>query len=1035
MTLAPRAAIAVVVGIGDYRHAERIAPLRFATRDARAVAETLTNPAVCQFPPNQVVLLSNHEATRDQIVHRLSNWLPTQGRGTELAFIYFAGHGMVHTLGGHEEGYLLAHDTDPDDLITRGVAMSDVAHWIDAIQAKAVVVCLDCCHAGKVLAKGGAHREGTRDMELRPSLLAGMAGTGRFLIASCNEGQRSFESTDLGHGLFTYHLLQGMAGAADRDGDGQVSVAELFAYVSRAVAHEARTRFQEEQTPWTTAVYSDEVYLSRPRKLAPSEAVTVALNPQDTTAVLEELEAQLPHVDPEELRRALETLRQRPDRLAVPLLFRCLTHQAEGVRDQARRAIHALGWSQTEQVIQALARQNDSRMGDILEGFAAFEAHPDLVHLLDRLVDHLRGDLRHRAILLLERKRLSLELEKMVDLFREIRSPYQLQRVLGQGLCTAAYLARMDDTELDVVVRVLRPELATQPRVRTDFHDLTKKSVQFVHQNLVLTREARAFPDRGIYFAVRDYIDGVTLQKVLEGGKRFTPLQVVQIVRQLLGALMPVHQRGLAHGAIKPSNIFLRGSDQVILGDPSVPIHGLGVTLDRLCYDYRYVAPESLRGASPGPPADLYSIGCVAYELLCGEPPFVADSYQELTVRHLRDDIIPVSQRGQPPCWEEYLRWLLARDEKDRFADIYQAGEELLRVQQIVTPATPSVAAAPLLRDASLQQYQSRVSIVPFEPGKTVDEAAPINPETLKSAGLPQIPGYEVLEILGRGGMGVVYKARHLLLNRVVAIKVLPLGVTAADSLSRFHREAQSVAGLTHPNIVRVYDLGQFQGQWFISLEYVEGGTLSEVVRQGPLPPQRVAELMLDLARAIHHAHQHGIIHRDLKPSNVLLDSSGLAKIGDFGLAKSLEQPEMKLTMVGQIMGTPAYMAPEQATGKAGYATPQSDIYSLGTIFYEMLTGSSPFKAESVGQMLMKVMLEPPTPPHQLNPNVDRQLEIMCLKCLEKDPARRYQTAQALADELAAWLRGEAPVGVPVPEPPVSLWKRLFQRFRGQNKS
>jgi uncharacterized caspase-like protein len=250
-----RAGVALVIGVGEYLRAQRVEPLRFATHDAVALADALADPNLCAFPRDQVVLLTNGEARRDEVVQRLSRWLPEKARDTDLVVIYFAGHGIVQSIGGCEDGFLLPYDADPDDVVTRGVAMRDIAHWIGGLQTRAVVVCLDCCHAGKVLGQREPGPAG-RNMELRPAVLHGMAGSGRYLIASCDEGQKSFECAELGHGLFTYHLLRGIEGAADRDRDGRVGLAELFNYVSEAVSRDALRRFGQDQKPWTSATWA-----------------------------------------------------------------------------------------------------------------------------------------------------------------------------------------------------------------------------------------------------------------------------------------------------------------------------------------------------------------------------------------------------------------------------------------------------------------------------------------------------------------------------------------------------------------------------------------------------------------------------------------------------------------------------------------------------------------------------------------------------------------------------------------------------------
>src|SRR5262249_41478745 len=240
--------------------------------DARALARVLTDPEVCNFPDEGVALLADREAHRAELVSRLSRWLPeAAGDGVELALIYFAGHGVMHRAGGSEEGFLMPHDADPDDVVAHSVSMSDVAKWIGGINAHNVIVCLDCCHAGAVLQPppGGSLRGVERNLRLRPSVVKRLSGNGRFLLASCGHDQESLELEDLEHGLFTYHLLRGLTRDGDLDHDSKVTIEELFRYVSREVGRDASKRGHK-QTPWTSATYTEEVILStvRPRKAA-----------------------------------------------------------------------------------------------------------------------------------------------------------------------------------------------------------------------------------------------------------------------------------------------------------------------------------------------------------------------------------------------------------------------------------------------------------------------------------------------------------------------------------------------------------------------------------------------------------------------------------------------------------------------------------------------------------------------------------------------------------------------------------------------
>jgi tRNA A-37 threonylcarbamoyl transferase component Bud32 len=277
----------------------------------------------------------------------------------------------------------------------------------------------------------------------------------------------------------------------------------------------------------------------------------------------------------------------------------------------------------------------------------------------------------------------------------------------------------------------------------------------------------------------------------------------------------------------------------------------------------------------------------------------------------------------------------------------------------------------------------------------------------------PSVPGFEIVEELGRGGMGVVYKARQTSLNRFVALKMILAGPYAgAEHLARFKLEAEAVAGLDHPAIVRIHEIGSHDGRSYLALEYVPGGTLAERLRNGPLPPREAAGLVETLARAVHVAHRKGIVHRDLKPGNVLLTEEGAPKITDFGLAKRLEEepgstiPSPR-TQSGAILGTPAYMAPEQAGGKGKTVGPATDVYALGAILYECLTGRPPFQADTPLDTILQVLDREPVPPGRLAPGCPRDLEAVCLKCLAKDPARRYASALDLAEDCAAFLRGE----------------------------
>jgi tetratricopeptide (TPR) repeat protein/tRNA A-37 threonylcarbamoyl transferase component Bud32 len=334
----------------------------------------------------------------------------------------------------------------------------------------------------------------------------------------------------------------------------------------------------------------------------------------------------------------------------------------------------------------------------------------------------------------------------------------------------------------------------------------------------------------------------------------------------------------------------------------------------------------------------------------------------------------------------------------------------------------PAVVATCRARSAGANAEAATVPPAKIRPEADTPRPPAVVPLSAAAALPPvQVPGYEVLEVLGEGGMGIVFKSRHLALNRIVALKMIRHATYAgAEERHRFRIEAEAIARLQHPNVVQIFDVGEHAGLPYFSLEFCPGGSLAHQLQGTPLSPHAAAALVEVLARAVHAAHQTGIVHRDLKPANVLLAEDGTPKVTDFGLAKKLH--EAGQTASNAIMGTPSYMAPEQAGGKSQQVGPAADVYALGAILYELLTGRPPFKAATTLDTLMQVVADEPVPPRQLQSKTPKDLETICLRCLHKAPQLRYASAWELAEDLRRFRAGE-----PIQARPVSRGERAWK--------
>jgi serine/threonine protein kinase len=551
---------------------------------------------------------------------------------------------------------------------------------------------------------------------------------------------------------------------------------------------------------------------------------------------------------------------------------------------------------------------------------------------------------------------------------------YEILAWLDEGGQGVIYKARQLGLNRVVALKTMRDrEPAGSPNL-VRFRIEAEAVARLDHPHVVRIHDFGEHDGRP-YFSM-ELVEGGSLARKLAAGP-LPPPDAARLAETLARAIDHAHQRHIIHRDLKPANVLLTAD-----GTPKIADFGLARRLDHDGRPTRthtvmgtasYMAPEQAEGKKEvGPAADVYALGAILYEMVTGRPPFRAETHELTLLLVIGDEPVrPSRLRADLPAeLEEVCLKCLEKDPGQRYASALDLAEDLRRFQ-----AGEPLALRPLGEWERQRRWAARA-------------------------------GYEILELAGCTVLGMVYKARQLSLNRLVTLKTISARAqTEPDRLARFRAEAEVAAHLQHPHIVQIIDLGQQDGQPYIALEFVDGGTLADRSTGRPLSPRQAARLTETLARASHHAHQKGIIHTDLRPFNVLLTADGLPKITGFGLARLLEKGQQESRARGARRVFSNYMAPEQAAGASRRALgPATDVHALGAMLYEMLTGQPPFLAETVRETLARIRSEEAVPPSTLRPDLPHRLEEICLKCLHKDPARRYPGAAELADDLRRYL-------------------------------
>jgi serine/threonine protein kinase/tetratricopeptide (TPR) repeat protein/TolB-like protein len=580
---------------------------------------------------------------------------------------------------------------------------------------------------------------------------------------------------------------------------------------------------------------------------------------------------------------------------------------------------------------------------------------------------------------------------------------YQILKRLGEGGMGAVYKAR--DHELDrlVALKVIRPELAGHPDILRRFKQELILARQVTHKNVVRIFDLGSADGRK--FITMDYIEGRDLKGILVERGKLPAGEVVPIFQQICRGLEAAHVEGVVHRDLKPQNVMVDDAGRVWLMDfglaRSMELAGLTRT-GVLMGTPDYMSPEQARAEKVDARSDLFSLGIIVYEMLTGRLPFEADTLMAKLLQRVQQRATPVTEVDPdiPASLGAVVGKCLERDVAKR----YQSVGEILDDLSGDAKTNGSSSSSSASQGASAASNASSISISTLGPGSQFG------------------PRYRIESEIGEGGMGKVYKAQDNELDRTVALKLIrPELARDASSLQRFKQELLLASRISHRNILRIHDLGDVGGVKFISMAYIQGMDLHELIaRMGKLQTERVVNIARQLAGALEAAHAEGVVHRDLKPRNVLITVEDHVYVSDFGLAKSLDTDNTAMTRAGEVLGTPRYMSPEQAESKP--ADHRSDLYSLGVILYEMATGEVPFTAESSLQVMFQHVQQPPKDPRLLNPETPEYLASIILKCLSKDPALRYQSATELLRDLESGTPPTRIVRLRIAETGYSKW-------------
>jgi serine/threonine protein kinase len=611
---------------------------------------------------------------------------------------------------------------------------------------------------------------------------------------------------------------------------------------------------------------------------------------------------------------------------------------------------------------------------------------------------------------------------------------YRVDRLLGSGGMAQVYYGWDVKLERPVAIKVIDARYRDDPAYAERFIREARTVAGWRHDHIVQIYYAD--DQDGLYFFAMEYVDGMDLGQVLaqysDDGELMGHEDVLFVGRAVAQALDYAHEQGVIHRDIKPSNVMVTADGRVVLTDFGLALDVYEGSLGQVFGSPHYISPEQARSSAEAVvQSDLYSLGVMLYEMLTGVVPFDDPSSTTLALKHLNEP--PPPPREINPNLNEETEAVLLKILSKEIEERYGTGQALMDALEAALEALPDADAEPAVGDLpppppgvqpapprrpsciSLSDKVASLAARHSEPGAKAGTDASLLGE--------QLDEYRLDALLGQGGMARIYSGLDVRLKRRVAIKVIDTPMRQDEGyVDRFEREAQAIARLEHPNIVRLYRYGEDKGVLYMAMQYIKGADLEMVLEEyeeagQSIEPAEACRIVRQIGQALDYAHKQGVIHRDVKTSNVMLDEEGCIYLADFGLALLNE-----FGTRGEVFGSPRYIAPEQVVSSAN-VVPQSDLYALGVIMYRMFTGALPFEAEDPLDLARLHLSEPPKKPSELNPGIGPELEGVILKSLAKEPSKRYQSGAELATALEEALGLTAPavphLQAPAPAPEV----------------